>query len=312
MRISKFCLVLALVVALVAVSVTPAMAAKPLPVIPMSNGFPSGPHFNLNVHGKDPAVFVPDLSVTGGGSVFVSLYGDSTLTIRSDKRGSIVELTALDPYAECFDGDPALVQLPYQGELGYYVFARILGKPNNGNASTPSSIILTPNSVPVVYNYYQDPLNPDAYLILGLVTTEGVYEMTSAGLVRFDPAATEGKGRSKALDITGLFHWTGWVCDASLDTSGPEGTPDSIIDAYDVPIAYDDVANGGDGDGIIDPAELENWLADQEALGLATHFVNEWIFNIADIVEQSQTISNDGTKLLQIRFYPVATTTFVR
>ena len=35
-----------------------------------------------------------------------------------------------------------------------------------------------------------------------------------------------------------------------------------------------------------------------------------WIFNIADLVITEQGLENDGTKLVQIRFYPVATTLF--
>ncbi len=180
------------------------------------------------------------------------------------------------------------------------MFARILGKPNNGSNSGSSSIILTPNPVPVVYDYPDDPSITDPLLALGLVTTSGVYELTSQGLERFDPAATTGKGKSKAMDITGLFMWTGWVCDASLDANG-----DGLIDINDVPADQN-------GDGVIDQTDFDLWLAAMSELGLATFYDNEWIFNIADIVEQDQTITNDGTKLLQIRFYPVATTEFVR
>jgi hypothetical protein len=298
------------VVAVFILAVSPAFAAKPQNVIQMSNGFPSGEHFNLNIHGKNPATFDPDLTATGGNSVFVNIRGDSTLTYRSDNRSPLAELTALDPYAEAFDGDPALVQLPYEAD-GYFVFARFLGKPDNGSNQVASSIILTPNPVPVVYDYVVDPNDPDAVIALGLITSSGVYELTSAGLERFE-STSGGKGKSRAEDITGLFYWTGWVCDASLDTSGPDGVPDGIINEYDTPISYDDPLNGGDGDGIIAIAEYENWLADMVELGLATFYDNVWIFNIADIVEQSQTITNDGTKLLQIRFYPVDTTEFIR
>ena len=35
-----------------------------------------------------------------------------------------------------------------------------------------------------------------------------------------------------------------------------------------------------------------------------------WVFSIADLVLQNQVVVNDGVKNLQIRFYPVATTTF--
>jgi len=61
-------LVMALVIGLVPVSI--AMAAKPIPVIERSNGFPSGMHFNLNIHGKDPDVFTCPTE-PGGNSIFV-------------------------------------------------------------------------------------------------------------------------------------------------------------------------------------------------------------------------------------------------
>ncbi|MFB5634340.1 MAG: hypothetical protein ACE5SV_05715, partial [Candidatus Nitrosomaritimum aestuariumsis] len=37
-----------------------------------------------------------------------------------------------------------------------------------------------------------------------------------------------------------------------------------------------------------------------------------WVFNLfdADLVIQNQTLTNDGVKNLQIRFYPQQTTTF--
>ncbi len=293
--------------------VSPALAAKQQSVIQISNGFPSGDHFNLNIHGKDPAKFSPDLTLTGGSSVFVSLYGDSTLIFRSDKGAAVTELTALDPYAEVFDGTPAKVQLPYEAQ-GYYVFARILGKPNNGSNNEPSSIILTPNSIPLASNY--DSLDSTGLLTLGLVTTSGTYELDEQGFLRFNPDSVKSRGKSTGVDITGLFLWTGWVIyDFSLDSNA-----DGVVDINDVPLAdYD--ANPAtpdnhdfNNDGIENTADVDAWLQSVIALDptKATYYANEWIFNIADIVEQEQTISNDGTKLLKIRFYPVDTTEFPR
>ena len=54
------------------------------------------------------------------------------------------------------------------------------------------------------------------------------------------------------------------------------------------------------------------WLAAQVASGGCAQLEDEWVFNIADLVVQGQTVTNDGARLLQIRFYPVATTTFIR
>jgi hypothetical protein len=288
-----------------AFQVNPAMAAKPLPVIEMSNGYPSGPHFNLNIHGTSSCQ-----TSEGGNSVFISEYGDSTIQYVTNKKSSVTELIALDTCAEEFDGDPAKVQIPYESE-GFFVFARIKGKPNNGQDALESSVILSPNLVTDACND-TDPENPDfptytecpddTLLALGLIVGTNVYEATDVGFVRFQDQDAKGKGKDKATDITSLFTYTGWVYDASLDLN-----LDGVIDENDVPLDYDLNLNG-----IIDPDEFGNWQLDQVDAGLANSYENEWILNIADFVVTDQTISNDGTKLLKIRFYPVATTEYVR
>ena len=301
-----------------------AMAAKPQSsgsgkdIIALSNGFPSGAHFNLNIHGKK-ASFTGD-STPGGKSVFILEYGESTIQYVSNKKSSVTELTVLDPLAEAFDGDPAKVQLPSE-QQGYYVFGRILAKPNNGQDDAVNSIILYPNEVVEACND-TDPANPDfpgytecpddPLLALGLIVGPNLYTAEPEGYVRFDPEATKGKGKSKATDITRLFTYTGWVVDARLDLN-----EDGVISLDDIPEAdYD-----GDGtidrdynqDGIVDEDDVEAWLTDMSLLDppMAWYFAEEWILNIADLVITEQGLVNDGTKLLQIRFYPVDTTEFI-
>jgi hypothetical protein len=277
-----------------------AWADKPQEVISMSNGYPSGAHFNLIVHGKDTDTFTCQ-SAEGGNSVFVADYGNSTIEYISNKKASLTELTVLDSCAEAFgpDNDPAQVQLPYDE---YYVFARLHGKPKN-KFGDPSSVILTPQPVLQVCNYdASDPnANPDEFgtytecndsslWVLGMVTTSGVYYATAHTIERYD-TTKKGKGPKKAEEITGLFTWTGYVCDASLDTNG-----DGVIDETD--------ATDMDGDGDID--------ADDYALLLDScdYYENEWVFNLADLVVESMDYKNSGAKTLHIRFYPRSTTTF--
>ena len=324
--------ILTLIVAMMVVS--PVLAAKPdgsngtKDVIAKSNGFPSGEHFNLNIHGKK-ASFTGD-STPGGNSVFILEYNTpeypkSTIEYVTNKKASLETLTVLDPLAEPFDDDPAKVQLPYEAK-GYYVFGRILGKPNNGNLEPVSSIILYPNEVVAACND-TDPENldfpgytecpDDPLLALGLIVGPNLYTAEPEGYVRFDPGTTKGKGKSKATDITRLFTYTGWVVDAQLDTNGPEGEPDGVIDIYDVPEAdYGEnmpgVNRDYNNDGSIDGADVEAWLTDMAALTspMAWYYDEEWILNIADLVITEQGLVNDGTKLLQIRFYPVDSTVF--
>jgi len=113
-------------------------AKKPQAVIDWSNGFPSGEHSTMNIHGKKVG-FDCDNSLEGtelyGSSVFVPMFGTSEINIVSNKRSSITEGKAIDPCAAPFgqpgnNNDPALYQLP-TGE--HQVYWRILGIPNNGN-----------------------------------------------------------------------------------------------------------------------------------------------------------------------------------
>ncbi|MFC2068646.1 hypothetical protein ACFLTP_06520 [Chloroflexota bacterium] len=309
------------------IGTTVAFAAKPQnsgsdkDVIALSNGFPSGEHFNMNIHGKK-ADYIGD-STPGGNSVFILEYGTSTIQYVTNKKSSVTELTALDPLAEAFDGDPAKVQIPYESD-GYYVFGRIHGKPNNSaTPGNPSSIILYPTSVVDACND-TDPINPDfpdytvcpedPLLALGVVVGPNLYipDPATETYKRFDPGVTKGKGKSKATDITRFFTYTGWVVDSTLDAND-----DGVIDIDDVPL--DDY----DGDILTDPdrdynndwleneADVEAWLTDMEDLGQAWYFEKEWILNIADLVIVEGELVNDGTKLLQIRFYPVDTTEFI-
>jgi hypothetical protein len=282
---------------------SPAFAAKPQNVISMSNGYPSGAHYNLIIHGKktenseattEEVTTFNCPSAEGGNSVFVADYGHSTIQYISNKKASLSGLTVLDSCAEAFDLDPAQVQLPYDE---YYVFARLHGTPKNKHGGQ-SSVILTPN--PVLQVCMQDPDNPDPFadytecddtlMVLGMVTTSGVYYATDHIAERYD-TTKKGKGPKKAEEITGLFTWTGYVCDAILDTNG-----DGIIDETD--------ATDSDGDGDID--------GDDYALLLSscTYHENEWVFNVADLVVEGMDFNNNGGKTLHIRFYPRSTTTF--
>jgi len=316
-----------LIIIALTVGASAALAAKPdgsnetKDVIAKSNGFPSGEHYNLNIHGKN-ADYVGD-PTPGGKSVFILEYNTedyptSTIQYVQNKKASLDTLTVLDPLAEPFDDDPAKVQIPYEAK-GYYVFGRILAKPNNGKEKLASNIILYPNEVVEACND-TDPENPefpdytecpdDPLLALGLIVGPNLYDATPEEYVRFDSAVTKGRGKSKATDITKLFTYTGWVLDETLDTSG-----DGAIGIDDIPVAdYGEMMPGENkdynNDGIENDADVEAWLLDMELEGKAWYFENEWILNIADLVITEQGLENDGTKLIQIRFYPVDSTVF--
>jgi hypothetical protein len=330
MKRSVIILVSVLLAVTLAVGGSVAMAAKPPhagegnQLIPRPNGFPAGPHFNLNIHGKNATNFVCN-ETPGGGSVFVDEYGPATIQYVTNKKSSVTNLTVLDPCA--VNNGTAKVQIPYEAD-GYFVFGRILGKPNHGKNGNASSVILYPNVVVQACN--DTGYNTSAFanltscpgdplLALGFILYNQVYLAENETYVRFDPAVTKGKGRSKATDITALFTYTGWVVHPDVDISGPNGTPDGVIDEYDVPVNATNTTlyPGIELCNIVDTANVtvEEWLCYQSGLTppMAWYYAPEdgmWIFNIADLVVTEQGLVNDGTKLLQIRFYPKDGTTF--
>jgi len=308
----------------------PAMAAKPINVQYQSNGFPSGHHFNLNLHGRDPLTYT---GTPSGNAVIVALNGSSTIEYLSNKKNrSNTELVVLDSLAENFgpDYDPAQVYLPYnildesdnitKPAGGYYVYGRILGSPNKGSAG-PSTILLTQNFIVAAANSANSTtddwpfgFDPDADLMgLGVVTTNGnLYVPSGDGTFeRFDPPTDpyekgrgNKQGKSKAVEITELFKWTGYVSDnMSLDLNA-----NGYLDIGDVPLDWELIY--GDGNGLISEAEFQAWLDYLVSIGEAVKHEGIWIFDVADMVISGQTVVNDGTKNFQLRFYPMATTTF--
>jgi hypothetical protein len=307
------------------ISASPAFAAgKPQDVIAKSNGFPSGMHFNLNIHGVENLYLEsPCTHEAGGNSVFIELYGTSIIEYQSGKKITGTELVVLDPCAGA-DGKVS-VKLPSKVTVwsedgltsqdvavaGYYVYGRILAKPQNGKDDPDgrSTILFSANRVTSAYN------TDESLQELGLITWDAIYYAGDEYFYRFvDPQAT-GKGKSTARDLSHLFRYSGWVVDVSLDTNSPadDGIADGLISVWDIPLGNYDVATDPDGtltpdnrdfnnDGVIDDADVEAWLSTQGEL--AIYYPDEWIFNIADFVTTEGEVVNDGTKLFQIRFYP--------
>lgn len=243
-----------IVVAALVIGATMVMAAKPQDVIERSNGFPSGLHFNLNIHGKDPSVFICTAG-PGGNSVFVPIDGTATIQYVANKKrtnpfpdgASAYELNVLDPCAVTGD-TTAKVYLPTKVEVvddygnvthpnaeGYYVFARILGKPNDGDGGGPSTMILEPNIVLQACNDPgTDPDFPDytdCLLALGLIIGGDLYVPDDETFVRFESQDPPKKGKSKARDITPLFTYTGWV----YWGESPDTNEDGNLTVDDIP-----------------------------------------------------------------------------
>lgn len=292
-------------------------AGKPVEVVMWSNGFPSGEHFNLNIHGKK-ADFNCETS-SGGASVFVPEYGDTMIELIQNKRSSLTELTVQDNCGG-FDGNPAQVQLP-SGE--YQVYARILAKPQKADESrevviypklveacndTLSALDMNGNGIidigdltsdldgngviddadlALYYNFPNTVDCSDSFLLgTGVVTSSGAFDLDSQEFTR-------KSGKSKAVDVTSLFQWSGYACDQIYDSNN-----NGEID-------LGDLGEDLNGDSVVDEEDLALYLSMS-----CTHFDSAWIYDIADLVVYGWDYMNNGSKLVQTRFYPVKTTTF--
>ena len=210
--------------------------------------------------------------------------------------------------------------------------------------------------------------NDSSLIGLGLTTGDDAYvlgnETNPVTLERLndDGAAIDGKGqgnkkgKSLALDVTGMFQWTGAICDTQIDYN-----LDDAISPEDFDIAPDDgdgfiQFDGTDGDGVFNATDIDRLLlngllpttnstaelmlaADVDLDGIietdnsggpidgggvdefllfigaldddvCRAFNDEWIFNIADIVIHGLEYENNGSNLVQFRFYPTDTTDF--
>ena len=283
------------------------------------NGFPSGPHFNLNIHGMkanftcppteyywrvtvdanddgdwDTLVKVCDVEDTCeltdiqafGNSIFIPESGNRVqVYVESGKKGpkgatDTAELQVTDWCSGFKDDAEVRFRIP-ANEAGYDVYARILAKPTDN----PSMTFIAPE-----LSYAED----DGDLaFIGLLTGSG-FQTPSAGFT-----FTRYKGKSPAQDITGLFTWSGDLC----YTTDAEGRDDTALcwiddgdgvreqsDEYYLPVVVETVPTCPSGGSLI-------------TLYCST-YSSAWVFNIADFVEMFYGIDNDRSKLVNVRFYP--------
>ena len=172
----------------------------------------SGDHYTLNIHGKKSDFNKQDCTsepdpITGeyGNNIFMPSNSDDTsnriLIVSGQGKGSKKDLISAygvrDTCTNEFDGDAAEVVLP-PNDKGYFVVARVLGKPTDNPYLTFKDGDLM---------FVEDEFGNDL-LVFGLVTN-GTWQTSEVELTRT-------KGKTTAVDITGLFLWSGSVDPHSL------------------------------------------------------------------------------------------------
>ena len=258
-----------------------------------SNGFPSGPHFNLNIHGKSDSFACNPSS--DGSSIFVKEYGYSEIQYIMNRKSSLSELSVIDPCA-MGESDPAKIQLP-SGK--YQVYARVLGKPGNQKTGEERSVVFYPKIVDACNDNETAPIDgfdsfidcsAESLMELGVVTANGAFTLDETKLTRIAPV----RGKNQAQPITDMFYWTGYACDDLYDTNN------------DGEITMDDLAGiDFNNDGVFNTEDLNYYLEFN-----CQYFDDAWVFDIADLVVYGWDYYNQGTKLVQVRFYPESTTVY--
>jgi hypothetical protein len=279
---------LSVVIAITCMLSLPALAVKPGEEV-NPNGFPSGDHYTLNLHGKKLDFQCPepetdeDGNVVYGSSIFIPEDGQGIQIVmesgsaKGKKAASLTEFGVKDPCTADFDGDEAVLQLP-PNDKGYRVYGRPLAKPTD-----EPSLSVMPELLAAEDEFGND------LIFLGLITDNG-FETASETFTR-------KKGKSKALDITGLFEWSGDVCYFSTSLCEPvEECTQSTICCTDE-----------DLDGVYESCEPQvdgMCLSGTPTDAFCKTFTAEWVFSIADFVRYLWDSENSGLKLLNVRLYP--------
>jgi hypothetical protein len=265
----------------------------------------TGEHHTLNIHGKKSDFNKQDCTaepdpITGeyGNNIFMPSNSDDTLNQivvvsgkgKGSKKDSISAYGVRDTCTNAFDGDAAEVILP-PNDNGYFVVARVLGKPTDDPSLTMKEGALM---------FVEDESGNDL-LVLGLVSpATGEWQTPAVELTRT-------KGKVAAMDITGLFLWSGSVCYFDTTNYCPEA--DSCTDkqfccTYDESGDYYEDCH----DANID--ENNDYFCVEDNYQLMTlgcqEYLDQWVFNIGDYVGAMWEMYADGNfKLANIRFYPV-------
>ena len=242
-----------------------------------SNGFPSGPHINLNIHGRDLGwngcqdVEGPPKSDDNdlGKNINAPLEGIGTILFVSNKKSTNTDLTVWDNCTEnvhFLDTDAAKVQIPPNGKDGWFVYWRM--QAGNNNNQELADVTLTPNlnllamcnddpDNPIIgfseFNDCQDT-GPSPELIMPIlqVSTGGLMDETGETITKWVQIG-KGKTRQLAVDVTERFMWSGTVCNSDLDFTG-----DGSISLSDFNVTNN---VGGDPDGVVNASDFNALIA---------------------------------------------------
>lgn len=304
-----------------------AHAAKPVDEngIPFGNGFPSGEHYNLIIHGKKAGFQCPEpeFDLETGEQVFGNVINiprvddgkPIEIFIESGRKGpkgspNAATLEVTDWCTKSFDNDAASFRLP-KNDAGYAVYARVTGKPGDD-----TNVIF---NAPDFY-YVEDAIGNDL-ILLGTVIGNELAQIDADGMTVYRTESTKGNKVPKASNITDLFMWYGTICyfdpysydadgNVTYDYCQSECTTHSLCcldleedGIWDVCDLFESVAEDLDGDGVFTCPEL--FVETGAYCRTTDETESQWVFNIADFVGMIWGLDNNNSYNIQIRFYPL-------
>lgn len=282
---NKSQMVLAAVIAFLFLTSGPVSAVKPGNSV-NPNGFPSGAHYNLNLIGKKAGFNCPaqdEYELPDRNVIFVPDSGTGIkIYIQSGKGKKFENIKQLQVTDWCaFDANGAAFQLP-KHDAGYGVYIRVLAKHNND-----------PDNDPYIENIMAQLMmaedeNGNQLVYLG--------EIGAGWIQTYDGQIFRHKGKSRAVEITDLFMFSGTIC-----TILPDAGLESNLCCYDEDEngIYEYCMNATtdlecDGAGVAVYGECVEYTAEDRV----------WIFNLGEIVDLLWQFDNHGVKTTQIRLYP--------
>jgi hypothetical protein len=297
------------------------------------NGFPSGPHYNLNIHGKKAEFTCPEqeyyMEITACPGDLCGEYELGQL-VETCPDDFTCELTNVPIYGNS-------IFVPENGEdIEIYMQSGKAGGKGNKAEALPQNELwaIDPCAVfdgdgaiiqlpPGEYDVYARALakptdNPDMTVTPEVVAAEDEYGsdlvylglLTSTGFQTPTETFTRNKGKSTAIPITGLFNWTGTVCYIEMPAGYTGETTTHCCHDYELDGIYDYCCFDEDESGTYEESECSGDLTGFEAVECTeidtycNEYTDQWVFNIADFVNYLWKADNNGLKLLQVRFYP--------
>jgi len=222
--------------------ISPAMAGQPQDVIINSTGCSSGPHFNLNVHGKDPCTFLYEEVLSGVKSVFTDEYSEPTTQYATNKKSNITDLMVQELCAGCFNDSPndtpTKVIVPYERE-NLYVFSKLRAvSDNEQNGSNPDSIGFHQNLLGITRNDV-GPASPDFLFSIEppdaqLLTLESsniryVHNTIPKEFIKYYFSTAQVREKNMPSEVTRLLKWLGSFFEASILDKNADGRTDAYV-----------------------------------------------------------------------------------